>query len=172
MPPVPSTVSVPAETVGAMAQSPGSGETRLQNLQHYQVALQLLELELAKYRDLRNQELKRMTPVAGKVFRHLLAKDMQKVWDRMNDPMKDASWQDNIPAEKRSETHDKETANRSRIETDYKSFLEALADPHSEAARSWDKVFEDLPSEKEIRAQKELINLFTHERDQARAALK
>lgn len=157
----------------ASSQSSASGETRLQKLQHYQVASQLLETEMAKYRDLRNAELKRMTTVAGKEFRRKLSKEMQEVWDRLNNEWAALAWRDRLPHGANEQALlDKEMERKDALKEQYKSFQEALTDPRSEAARSWEKVFEDLPAEKEIRAKRELIDLFTQERNEARAALK
>ena len=75
------------------ADAEGSGESRLQKLQHYQVALQLLEAELAKYQELRKAELKQMTQDVYASFRTKLTPELQETWDRMKDGKKDYAWE-------------------------------------------------------------------------------
>jgi hypothetical protein len=155
------------------AQSSPLQETRLEKLQHYQVASQLLEMDLAKYRELRKAELSQMVPVVKRRFRNVLKKELQPVWDRMNNEYLSIAWKDGLQKnQKGSEIFDQEMENRRLLEMRSKLFEEALTDARTEEAKAWSNTFEDLPSEKEVRMDDELIHLFTRERDEARAALK
>jgi hypothetical protein len=147
-----------------------SHETRLEQLQHYQVASQLLEMELAKYHDLRKAELIEMAPEVFEAFRRKLSKDLQPTWDRMRHFGEDYNWR-HSPA-RTGEEMDKENANRELLNKQVNLFRESLQDARTADAKAWGKQFENRPSEKEIRLEEELISLFTRERDEARAGLK
>lgn len=157
-----------AQASGSASQTPVSGETRLQKLQHYQAASQLLETELAKYQELRKAELKHMTPDVYDSFRTKLAPELQETWDRMKDGKKGYAWEQK---RKTMDEYEKERKNREMLDVQVKAYYQALLDARTDDAKKWEKQFEDRPTEKEIHVEADLIALLTRERDGARAAL-
>ncbi len=158
-----------AQASTSASQMPGSGETRLQKLQHYQVALQLFEAELAKYQELRKAELKQMTQDVYASFRTKLTPELQETWDRMKDGKKDYAWEQK---RKTMDEYEKERKKREMLDAQVKSYYQSLLDARTDDAKNWEKQFEDRPAEKEIHTEAELIALLARERDGARAALK
>jgi hypothetical protein len=147
-----------------------SDETRLQKLQHYQVASQLLQMELAKYAELRTAELREMMPVVKATFAQPLSKNLQATWDRMNNPNLEYIWKSSDA--NTAEGERKEEENKTFLDKEFKSFWQSLLDARSASAKEWERRFASRPVEKEIRIEAELIPLFMRERDEARAALK
>jgi hypothetical protein len=168
-------VSGPLSAV-EVAAAPGPGNetshqpTHLEKLQHCLTASQLLEIELAKHRELRRAELSDMTPAVEATFRKDLSKELQATWDRMHDAFADEQWKRDHFETKA--VWDKEFHDKAMLGRHYKLFLESLTDPRTEASKAWAKVVEKIPAEKAIRAQGELVLMFNHERDVALAALK
>jgi hypothetical protein len=142
--------------------------TRLQKLQHCLAASQLLEIELAKYRSLREAQLNDMTRELKLAYQKSLDKDLQATWDRLLDEDAYKQWGSKQTLQK---VVDKEIDDRLMLERHFKLFWEAIKDPRTEASKLWSKHVETLPSETEIRAQGELVIKFARERDAALAAL-
>jgi hypothetical protein len=148
-------------------RSPASGETRLQQLQHYQAVLQVLDIEVARYQALRNAELKEKDIYAS--FRKRLTKDLQETWDRMKDPKKDFAWKEKT--QRTDDESQREYEKKEMLDAKVKAYYQSLLDPRSDDAKKWEKQFEGRPAEKEIHREADLIALLTRERDETRAAL-
>jgi hypothetical protein len=150
-------------------RSSASGETRLQQLQHYQAVLQVLEIELARYQQLRKAELDGMAQDIKAAYRKTLNKDLQESWDRMYGPKKDVAA--NEKTQRTDDWYNREYEKQAKVEAKFQAYCRSLLDARSPNAKEWEKQFEGRPAEKEIHREGKLIALLTREGDEAQAAL-
>lgn len=156
--------------LAAAVDSSARQESRLEKLQHYQVASQLLDVALVKYHDLRKAELDQTISDVYATFRSKLSANLQATWDRMKSGAKDFKWRQTPGLS--DEVIKQEEESRQVLDKQVKAFYASLMDPSTQQARDWGKQHEKRPGETEIRMEQEFVELLTHERDEARAALR
>jgi len=162
-------------TVLAAAPAPAAQlsphhETRSETLQRCLAASQLIDLELARYRELRAVEVADLVKIVKATFRKNLNKALQETCDRVFDETAASVWDDqhrDAFAQLTREYHDREMLTEL-----YKFYRGSLCDPRTDAAKALRKEFESHALEKEARVYEERILLFDRDREAALAALK
>ncbi len=149
-------------------------ETRLETLQHYRLAGELLEMEQRKLQDLEKHNEAQFDALVKATFRERLGKELQPTWDRLNDGLLNFQWDAKVqalPAEKQAEIREVETKSVTIVNKELDSYKQAMQDRESEVSKTLAKKYHDLPATEESRMEHHLVRILARERDETRAAL-
>ena len=152
-----------------------SQETRLQKLQHFQIASQLLEAQRQKVQDLEKEQNEKVQGVIRTMFAEGLSKDLRATWERMNDVSKQFTWRDQIdrmPLEKKEVLREQEHRNEELLTNQKQEYDGVLRDPRSADSKSLNLRFRALPWYNDFQKERELLDLFRNELNEARTSLK
>jgi hypothetical protein len=152
-----------------------SQETRLQKLQHFQVASQLLDAQRQKVRDLEKEQNEQLEAEIKTMFAEQLSKDLLATWERMNDHSTQLAWQSEIftlPQEKKEALRDQERKNEELLKKQKEAWDDVLHNPQSAAAKSLNMRVTASSWYNHLQKERELRGLFLREVNAAGAALK
>jgi hypothetical protein len=165
------TAAVAQETTG---QSTLRSETRLQKLEHYAAASEILTKEKAAAEYLESQREPARNRLRFEVGFERATKEVQATWDRYGDDAKKLAWETAIQQmspDKQAAALEQDAKNRTVITQIRETVEQELKDPNSPASKELAKKLEGSTWLKDLRLEKELVRRLTRERDETRAAL-
>jgi hypothetical protein len=175
---IPSLFSASGNSGASSAVSPTTSakhETRIERLQHYRLAAELLDRELRKLEELAKQQKEQADALGKAVFRERLSKELQATFDRMYDRELYRAWLEHavksLPTDKQAELEDQERKRVKTVDAKNSEYAISLLNQEGETYKTLMKRYEELPWKKEARMQNALVEVLTRERDEARAAL-
>jgi hypothetical protein len=149
-------------------------ETRLQKLQHYQVACQLLDMEEGKRGKLEQGRQHQVDKLSDFMFAEGLDKEPRATWERMHDDYQYSAWASStrkLPATEAAALFEREEKTRDELRDKKQAYLANLNEGRGPAAKAFQMRFQTLAWSRNLDKQIRLIEMLTKERDKAQSAL-
>ncbi len=166
--------AVLAAAPAPIAKSPPREETRLERLQHYALACQILAKEETEAAYLGLDWKDYRYGFANHIAYTRCSKELRATWDRITDKSKADEWEEELkrlPPEKQAAARDQEDKNNKEIEKKRLSYHEAIKVPSGAASKDFETQLEESPRSKKLRFAKEIVRRLTREQQETRAAL-
>jgi hypothetical protein len=168
---------VPSLLAAAPASTPPAAprrETRLEKLEHYGLACEILAKEKAVTEYLESKREETMHNLTVAIASQRATKEVQARWKRYGHQELEFAREQEInrlPPEKQAAAREEDDKNGKIIGQILTTYRQELKDPNSAAAKDFEKRFEESDWSKQLRFDKELVRRLTRERDETRAAL-